>query len=67
MTIGLRYDGRVVTTGKTSYRTDDVKKWSNIKSIVVVDNRIIGIDQDGAVYATGKPYRNFVNNSWQNG
>lgn len=64
MSIGLRYDGKVVTAGKNSYRYDDVKQWNRIKDVVVSNNRIIGIEQDGTVRATGKPYRNFVNEQW---
>lgn len=64
MSIGLRYDGKVVTAGKNSYRYDDVKQWNRIKDVVVSNNRIIAIEQDGTVRATGKPYRNFVNEQW---
>ena len=64
MSVGLRFDGKVVTAGKNSYHYGDIKSWSRIRNIVMSNNRIIGIEQDGTVHATGKPYKKFVNGNW---
>jgi len=59
ITVGLKTDGTVVTTGYNQFGNSNVQHWKDIVSVSAGWYHTIGLKKDGTVIATSLPYNTF--------